>query len=237
MALTLDFTFSQSADCDTITFTETTGDGTGGYGDGGNPLHTDVRNTLLNITFPDGTSADINKGYLPTIATNPNGTQAYVATDFGYTDMPNGVWDVTFRVYTDDTGSGALVDGTEYIVTGSGGSITYDGTTYIENQRFIAGSVATYTENTACEVNVFEAEKQCNFLIYCGVRECLKTLMLNRCGNECDCRDDFHAAMNELIVDFNAAQLAFTAQNYKCANNTIIRLAKKCGGICNDCGC
>ena len=237
MALDLDFTITQSADCDTLTFTETTGNSTGGYSDAGNPAYSDVTNTLLKIEFPDATSGVFHKNYLPTQDASPNGTKDYVASDFGYTDHPNGVWEVTFNVYTTDTASGALLDGTEYIVTGLGGQITYDGTVYEENETFIASSTATYTEDVACQVNVLAATKTCNILIYCGVKECLKSLMLQRCGNECDCREDFHNAMNEIIVDFNAAQLAFTALNYDCANKIIKRLEKQCGGICNDCGC
>jgi hypothetical protein len=234
---TLNFTFAQSADCDTLTFTETTGDGTGGYSDGGNPAFSDVKNTLLKIEFPDGTTGNIHKSYLPTQDASPNGTKDYVASDFGYTKIPNGVWEVTFNIYTTDTASGALVNGTEYIVTGSGGQITYDGTVYTENETFVAGATATYTEDVACEVNELHATKTCNVLFYCGVKKCLKDLMLLRCGNECDCRDDFHEAMNELIIDMNAAILAFDALNYACANKTIKRLEKHCGGICNDCGC
>jgi len=237
MALTLDFSITQSTDCGTLTFTETTGDGTGGYGDGGNPVYTDVKNTILRIELPDTTVLNVHKDYLPTQAANPNGTQDYLPADVGYNKFPNGVWDTTFKVYTTDTASGAIVNGTEYIVTGAGGSITYDGTTYTQNQTFTGTSETTYTENVACEVNVFEASKQCNFLIYCGLRDCLKTLLLSRCKKPCDCRDDFHAAMNELVIDFNAAQLAFTAQNYKCANDTILRLEKQCSGICDDCDC
>ena len=235
--LTLGFTFAQSADCDTLTFTETTGNGTGGYGDAGNPVYTDVKNTDLVIVFPDGTSARVNKGYTPSAAANPNGSQTYLASDFGYSSIPDGVWDVTFNVYTTDTASGNLIPSQTYIVTGANGAITYDGKVYIENEVFVATSETTYIENVACEVNLLVASESCNFFMYCGVRSCLKSLMLQRCGNECDCREDFHSAMNELIVDFNAAQLAFTEKNYQCANKTLTRLAKMCGGICNDCGC
>ena len=237
MALTLNFTISQSTDCGTLTFTETTGNAAGGYGDAGNPVYTAVKNTLLRITLPNATTLNVHKDYLPAAAASPNGTKDYVPADVGYSEMPNGVWDITFKVYTTDTASGAIANGTEYIITGAGGSITYDGTTYTQNQVFTGTAATTYVENVACEVNVLEATKQCNFLIYCGVRDCLKTLLLSRCKSSCDCRDDFHAAMNELVVDFNAAQLAFTAQNYECANDTILRLEKQCSGICDDCNC
>lgn len=237
MALTLDFSIAQSTDCGTLTFTETTGDGTGGYGDGGNPLYTAIKNTILRIELPNGTILNVHKDYLPAQAANPNGTKDYLPADVGYSAFPNGVWDITFKVYITDTASGAIANGTEYIVTGAAGSITYDGTTYTQNQTFTGTTVTTYTENVACEVNAFATSKQCNFLIYCGLRDCLKTLLLSRCKEPCDCRDDFHAAMNELVIDFNAAQLAFTAQNYKCANDTILRLEKQCSGICDDCDC
>ena len=237
MALAVDFTFGQSADCKTITFTETTGDATGGYSDAGNPAYSAVTNTLLEVVLPNSSTVKVHKDYLPTQDVAPNGTKAYLAEDVGYTtNFPNGVWDVTFKVFTIDTPSGGLVQGTEYIVTGTGGQITYDGNIYKENELIVATAVTTYVEDTACSVNVLEAKKNCNFLIYCGVRECLKKLMLQRCGS-CDCREDFHRAMNELIIDFNAAQLSFTEKNYKCANDTIKRLEKQCGGICNDCGC
>jgi hypothetical protein len=246
MALTLDFTLAQSADCDTLTFTETTGDGTGGYGDAGNIAHTDVENSDLLITFPDGTTSRIDKGYTPDNATNPNGTETYSPSDFGYSTMPSGVWDVAFTVYAvdaaanNDLGGGVyntISQGEVYKVTGIG-TVTYNGITYNRNDVFtgVLGET-TYTKTDSAVVSKREAVKECNFLLYCGVKECLKTLMLQRCGNECDCREDFHDAMNELIIDFNAAQLAFTAQNYQCANETIARLERACSGICNDCGC
>lgn len=235
MALELDFTITQSTDCDTLTFTETTGDGTDGYSDGGNVAFNAITNTRLVLTFPDERTLSINKGYLPVQDAAPNGNIDYVPSDFGYTNIPNGVWTVDFRAYSTDTASGALVEGTEYIVTG--GTITYDGNVYAANETFIATTELTYTENTPAQVNILEASKECNVLFYCGVKKCLTELMLSRCDAPCDCKDDFHDAMNELIIDFNAAQLAFNNQNYKCANETILRLEKHCGGICNDCGC
>lgn len=237
MALLPSFTFAQSADCGTITVTETTGDSTGGYGDSGNALYTEVRNTRFEIILPDGGSATLNKGYLPIQAASPNGNFDFFPADVGISAFFSGVWDVTMKLYTTDTASGDIAAGVEYIVTGTNGSITYDGETYLNGMTFVGTAETTYVENVACEVNVFYAEGQCNFLIYCGVRECLKTILLSRCDNDCDCRDDFHDAMNELVIDFNAAQLAFNAQDYKCANNTMIRLEKNCGSICNDCGC
>jgi hypothetical protein len=235
MALIVDFTIEQSSDCKTITVTETTGDGAGGYGDAGNILYTSVANTNLIVVTPDGTARNVNKAYLPTQAASPNGSFDVVAEDLGYTIIPNGVYGMTLELYSIDTPSGGLVEGTKYIVTG--GTVTYDGTTYAENETFVATAVDTYTENTPASVNVLEAKKECNLLITCGLLSCLKTLMLQRCEAPCDCRDDFHAAMNELIIDYNAAQLAFNEQNYKCANDTITRLEKNCSGICNDCGC
>lgn len=235
--MTLSFSFAQSADCNTLTFTETTGNLAGGYSDGGNIAFSAVTNTLLEVKLPSGVTKKISKGYLPTQDISPNGTINYTAADFDYTSIPNGVYDVVFKVYATDTPSGSLVEGTEYIITGAGSSVTYDGTVYIENETFIATSVLIYTENAASQVNILYAEEQCNFLIYCGVKECLKKLMLQRCGSDCDCREDFHKAMNELVIDFNAAQLAFNALNYACANKVIQRLEKQCGGICNDCGC
>jgi hypothetical protein len=237
MPLDFKFTLAQSADCKTLTFTETTGNGAGGYGDGGNPLYTDVRNTQLTILLPNGDTVLLDKGYLPTTDADPNGTFDFVAGDIGFSNFLDGVWDVTTKVYTTDTASGSILAGVEYIVTGTGASITYDGNTYLENMTFTGTTETDYVENAPSEVNVFHTSKQCNFLIYCGVRGCLKTLMLSRCDNNCDCRDDFHEAMNELIIDFNAAQLAFNEQNYKCANDTLIRLGKNCSSICNDCGC
>jgi hypothetical protein len=235
MALTVDFTVAQSSDCKTITITETTGDGTGGYSDGGNIAYSAVRNSNLVITLPNERVVNVHKGYLPTQDAAPNGTLIVQAEDVGFSAFPNGVWNAELEIYGADTASGNLIKGIKYIVTG--GTVTYDGTTYAENETFIATAEADYTENTAAEVNVLEGSKNCNLLIYCGVQACLKKLMLQRCEAPCDCRDDFHAAMNELIIDFNAAQLAFNEQNYKCANDTLERLEKHCGGICNDCGC
>lgn len=235
----LDFTFAQSTDLGTLTFTETSGNGVGAYD--GTPDYSEVKNTILKIKFPDDTESYISKGYLPTQNASPNGSQPYVPSDFGYSAFPNGVWDVTFKVYTTDTASGALVQGTEYIVTG--GSIQYnllgDGNlvTLAADTVFTASSTLTYTEVTPAEVNVLEGEKTCNVLVYGNVQDCIRTLLLQRCASPCDCREDFHEAMNELVIDITAAQVAFNNNNYKCANDTIQRLAKACGGICNDCGC
>jgi hypothetical protein len=246
MALTLNFTIAQSADCKTITFTETTGNGTDGYADGSNIAHTAVENSDLVIKFPDDTSSRINKSYTPSQAASPNGTLDYVASDFGYSSIPSGVWDITFNIYKADATAnvdqgdgthGVIVSGTTYIVTNSG-SVTYNGVAYAQNETFVGvAGQAYYAKAGSAIVSVFEAKKQCNFLIYCGVKECLKTLLLQRCESDCGCSEDYHDAMNELIIDFNAAQLAFTAQNYLCANETIQRLEKSCAGICNDCGC
>ena len=229
----LDFTFTQSADLGTLTFQETSGNGVGAYD--GTPDYTEVKNTVLKIKFPDGTESYINKGYLPDQNASPNGSQLYTPSDFGYTAFPNGVWDVTFKVFTTDTPSGSLSNGTEYIVTG--GTITYDGDTLAAGTVFTATSEDSYTEVTAAEVNVLEGEHTCNILIYGNVQDCIRTLLLQRCGEHCDCREDFHLAMNELVIDITAAQVAFNNNNYTCANDTILRLAKACGGICNDCGC
>jgi len=237
MALSPNFTFAQSADCKTLTFTETTGDGAGGYLDSGNIDITAVTNTILVIKFPDGVTKDIHKDYLPTQLTNPNGTVDYLATDLGYSQIPSGVFDITFKVYSTSTISSNIAVGAEYIVTGVGAQIIYNNITYNENERFIGISgYAYYTEIVAADVNILEAEKQCSILLYCGVRTCLKKLMLQSCGN-CNCDTDLKEALTELVVDFNAAQLAFTEANYSCANKTILRLEKQCSGICNDCGC
>ena len=219
MALTLNFTIAQSADCKTITFTETTGNGTDGYADGSNIAHTAVENSDLVIKFPDDTSSRINKSYTPSQAASPNGTLDYVASDFGYSSIPSGVWDITFNIYKADATAnadqgdgthGVIVSGTTYIVTNSG-SVTYNGVAYTQNETFVGvAGQAYYAKAGSAIVSVFEAKKQCK---------------------------DYHDAMNELIIDFNAAQLAFTAQNYLCANETIQRLEKSCAGICNDCGC
>lgn len=232
-----DFTFAQSADCGTITFTETTGNGTGGYSDSGNPAYSAVTNTVLVIKFPDGATKDIHKDYLPTQDASPNGTIDYNNVDFGYSQVPSGVFDVTYKVFTTDTATGALVGGTEYIVTGDGAEILYNGVSYYENDRFTAVSgIDAYQEIAPAQVNVLAGEKQCNFLIYCGVRMCLKKMMLQTCGS-CNCKADLKEALTELVVDFNAAQLAFNESNYACANKTLLRLEKQCSGICNDCGC
>lgn len=235
--LTPTFTLTQPTDCNSVFFTETTGNGEGGYSNGGNISYSNVSNTVLVIKFPDGTTKDVHKGYLPTSATNPNGTETYLPIDLGYTGVPSGVWDVTFKVFSTDVPSGNLIEGTEYIVTGANASITYEGIIYNENDRFVATSTLTYQESTPSQVNKLEGEDNCNFFIICGVKECLQKLMLQRCDTGCDCARDFHEAMNELIIDFNAAQLAFTNNNYACANKTIQRLEKQCGGICNECGC
>jgi hypothetical protein len=238
MALTLSFTVAQSADCDTLTFTETTGDQTGGYGDAGNPLHTDVKNTRLEITLPDDSEVVVDKSYLPAQAADPNGTFDFFPADVGYDAFPNGVWDVIFKVYTTDTAPGAIVEGSEYIVTGAGYSITYDGNSYTDGETFIGTSEASYSVIAGTgEVNILEAQESCGALVHCGVRECIKTLMLQECGKDCDCRDDFMDAINMIVIDYNTAQLAFNDQNYDCASAILKRLEEACGGICDKCNC
>jgi hypothetical protein len=96
MPLDFKFTLAQSADCETLTFTETTGNGAGGYGDGGNPLYTDVRNTQLTILLPNGDTVLLDKGYLPSTDADPNGTFDFVAGDIGFSNFLDGVWDFGF---------------------------------------------------------------------------------------------------------------------------------------------
>ena len=237
MALKPTFTLEQSADCITLTLKETTGlyDATtndGGYGTP-NPAESTIINTNFVFTLPDDSVINLSNGVTPD--TGGVSSVDFTAAQLGYTAPPSGVYNIEYELFS-IANSAVVTDGTRYIVTG-GGSITYNGQTYFSNQTFTATSVSSFTINGSCTVNPLAHTKNCNFLIFCGVQSCLKQLLLERCNEPCDCRDDFHAAMNELVIDFNAAQLAFSAGNYKCANDTMQRIEKNCGGICDDCGC
>lgn len=235
MALTLDFTITQPTDCNNITFTEITGDGTGGYGDAGNPVFSDIGATLLTVTIPNGNIVPIYKAYLPTQNASPNGTFDISASDISFNTMPNGVYNFLYESFDNvDVTSGNLVTGTKYIV--STGTIVYEGETYETGETFTATTELTYSESVAATVFSLLAVKDCNFLIYCNLRECLRKLMLMRC-DDCDCKDAIAEGVTELVIDFNAAVLAFNLGNYDCAKDTIERLEKSCSGICNDCNC
>lgn len=240
MALELNFTITQDDDCDILTFTETTGaysspDNEGGYG-APNPAHTDIVFTQLIATLPDAQVKYIKKGYTPTAAASPNGTFNIVPDDIDYTGFPNGVYNLELEVYSGNIASGALVNGTKYVVTG--GSITYNGTSYSEGDTFTANSTDTFVVATGSPVvSSLLSSKDCNVLVYCHLRACLRKLMLERCTEGCDCKETLGDRVAELVIDFNAAVLAFNEQNYKCASDTIERLEKACSGICNDCGC
>ena len=239
MALILDFTITQPTDCNNITFTETTGeysspDNEGGYGTP-NPIYNTVLYTLLEVTMPDGTVKIIDKGYKPTQNASPNGTFDISASDLGYTTMPNGIYNFNYKIYSNNIGTTSIVQDTEYIVRS--GTISYDGTTYEQGDTFIGTATTTYTNvSGSATVSSLLAIKDCNFLIYCNLRECLRKLMLMRC-DDCDCKDAIAEGVTELVIDFNAAVLAFNLGNYDCAKDTIERLEKSCSGICNDCNC
>lgn len=235
MALLLDFTITQPTDCDNITFTETTGNGVGGYGDSGNPVYTDVGTSRLVVQTPDGNTSIVFVDYKPTQNASPNGTFDINASLLNFSSMPNGVYNFKFELYDNiSVVSGLLVQGTKYIV--QTGSIVYDGETYNTGDAFVATATTTYTPTGVVNILALINEKDCNFLIYCNLRECLRKLMLMRC-DDCDCKDAISDGVTEMVIDFNAAVLAFNLGNYKCAADTIARLEKSCSGICNDCDC
>jgi hypothetical protein len=241
MALELNFTITQDDNCDKLTFIETTGaysspDNEGGYGTP-NPLFSEIGFTQLIVELPDGSTKYVKKGYTPTSGTSPNGTYNIVPDDIDYTGFPNGVYNMEFEAYLNvSTPSGGLVNGTKYAVVG--GTITYGSSNYEDTDVFTAGSVDTYTVVSGAPLILpLEATKNCNVLIYCHLRSCLRKLMLERCTSDCDCKETLGDKVSELVIDFNAAVLAFNNQNYKCASDTIARLEKACGGICNDCNC
>jgi len=76
MSFKLDFNICQS-DCETISFTDTTGEYINGveeccktgYGYNGNPIKSDVISTSLSFTYPDGTTIypDVDCGYFPPV--------------------------------------------------------------------------------------------------------------------------------------------------------------------------
>ena len=240
MPLQLNFTITQDDDCDILTFTETTGsyaspDNEGGYGTP-NPAHTDIVFTQLLATLPDTQVKTIRKGYTPSAAASPNGTFNIVPNDIDYTGFPNGVYNLELEAYSGNTTSGNLVNGTKYAVTG--GSINYNNAIRAEDTVFTATSVDTFATQTGSPVvSPLLSAKDCNVLVYCHLRACLRKLMLDRRTEDCECKETLGDRVAELVIDFNAAVLAFNEQNYKCASDTIERLEGYCSGLCNDCGC
>lgn len=234
MALELNFTITQEEDCDTVTFTETTGVDGNGY-NSSTVEWNDVDYTHLRVTVPNGDTLLIQKGHTP----NVDGTGSFdiVSTDLNYTSFPNGVYSYDYEVFTTDT-SGVLVDNALYVIV-SGTLTLNNGGSLITYQT---GSLITWKASNVIETNTATFAKRthiktCNAFVYCNLRNCLRKLMLDRCQSDCDCKETIAENVAELVIDFNAAVLAFNEENYKCATETMERLEKICDGICNDCGC
>jgi len=236
MAIALDFTLTEASDGLSLTFTETTGDATGGYD--GTPVFSDVANTRFEWELPDTNLVKISVGYLPTQNTSPNGTHVFISTDIGLNTIGSGVYTLTYKVYTSACaqGAGCIAVGVEYIVTGSGYTILYNGNVYTTNDIFIGvAGVGDYTiQSGSGTINAIEASATKDFVLYRKAEKCIQGLLLTKC-NKCDCGDDLYDAAMELLADFQGALVAGTVGNNKCANDTLRRIDTNCANICNDC--
>ncbi len=107
MALTLNFTIEDSdCACNQLTFTDTTGSTTNGWGDSGNKSRTDITEALILVNFPDGTEASLDiTTELNILADGVAYTKTINITDFtGFSTtslFPAGVYTFVFKC-TDD---------------------------------------------------------------------------------------------------------------------------------------
>jgi hypothetical protein len=107
MALALNFNVCQE-ECDTLVFTELTGEysssNTGGWNDASTEYIGDVASATLTIIYPDGTSSDPFDMY-PTFPSKTEDTELEIAsTDLGLTgDFDDGVYTFTYTVTMEDT--------------------------------------------------------------------------------------------------------------------------------------
>lgn len=237
MALQVEFSVDQSSDCDTLTFTDTTGvfdAGTnpGGYG-APNPADTDITDVRFEFLLPGETTARVvDTTFLP-----PTSTQLFLPANFDKNENPDGTWQLTYKVYGANVPSGSIAVNEEYIVTGYD-SVTYNSVTYTTNNIFIGVTgVTAYTTSGTGTVGKKESFRTNDFFLYCNTQLCLKELLVKNAKEKCDCDEDFDKKLTELVVRMNGAILAFRYGAKTCANDEIIALDKKCTNLCVDCGC
>jgi len=116
MSFKLDFNICQS-DCDTITFTETTGEYIlgveecckTGYGYSTNPIKSNVTATRLTFTYPNGTTVyeDVDCGYLPPV---------YACDSFVITDTPDPNGSIALVASGASIGTAIKITSTEQMV-------------------------------------------------------------------------------------------------------------------------
>lgn len=233
MAFIPTFTIVQSTDGLSLLFTETTGNGTSGYD--GNPLFTSVLDTQFKFTTPLGVVINQVNNYLPLGNAAPNASWTFTPSNFSMSKFENGAWQLELK-YIIRANSGQIEEGVTYTVVGS--PITYNAITYAIGTTFVGVTgITTYTPTDGVAYATYTVVSSCYFLIYHDVKQCLKSLMLLRCQNNCDCKDDYDFAVSELVIDMNTALLAFQNNSYKCANDILTRISKSCAGFCNDCNC
>lgn len=233
--LQVEFNMEQSDDCDTLTFTDTTG----AYDAGTNPdgygapnladsAVTDVR---FEFTLPNATSKTVvDTTFLP-----PTSTQDFVKSNFSTTEVPDGTWHLTYKVYGPDIASGSISVNEEYIVTGYT-SVTYNSVTYNDGDIFTGVTgVTTYSTSGTGTVGKLESSRTNNFFLYCNVQLCLKELLVQTAQEKCDCDEDFVSRLTEMVVRMNGAAMAFKYGAKTCANDMVISLGKKCATLCSDC--
>jgi len=232
MAFIPTYTIVQSIDGLSLLFTETTGNSSTGYD--GTPLFSSIVDTQFKFTTPLGVVSNQVNSYLPTGNTSPNGSFTFTPSNFAMSKFENGAWQLELK-YIIKVISGQIEPGITYTVVG--GLIIYNGNSYTVGTTFVGiTGVIAYTSAEGIYAT-YTVVSSCYFLIYHDVKQCLKSLMLLRCQNNCDCKDDYDFAVSELVIDMNTALLAFQNNSYKCANDILTRISKSCAGFCNDCNC
>jgi hypothetical protein len=233
MAFIPTYTIVQAQDGLSLLFTETTGNGSTGYD--GTPAYTQVVDTQFKFTTPSDEIKNVVNTYLPTQNTAPNGTTTFLPADFGMTRFENGVYQLELKYIVKEV-SGQIEPGVTYTVTGTG-FFVYNTEAYNPGDIFVGISgITTYTASPSI-YPTYSVTVTSNFLLYHDVKQCLKSLMLLRCKNNCDCKDDYNFAVSELVIDMNTALLAFQNNSFKCANETLTRISNMCSSFCTDCNC
>lgn len=237
MALSVNYKIIQPNDCESIVIEDTTGDydaadNPGGYG-APNEERADITGTLFTLTELDSdTETVFQKNYLP----DPAGAQANILnTDLGVDKIATKCYRMLYEVFAGDTASGAIVDGTRYLVTNAatpGDSIDYDGVTYEEGEAFTGVTgVTTYTESGSVDVSAIVSSADNNFMFWCTLRKCIRDLMLIN-GSDKSVKgtfpSDFIEQLVNLDMDLNSAIITFDSQMTDCACENILLIQQAC---------
>ncbi len=247
MALQVEYKITQGAECDKIIFEDTTPvfdavTALGGYG-APNVTRANITATQFIFTLPDSTIVTlnqlaINKNCLP----DPAGSVKDIfPSDMGLTALLDECHEMEYEVYVGDIASGSIVLDKKYIVldpTGTASTVTYDGNTFKEGDTFIGTAVTTYTEgNALMEVSALESSVTNKFIVWCNVRNLIKSLALTtvkeKCQKECDWVDELF----RLNMELDYTLLAFSNGMNDCACTSIKELSKEAVEFFNKCCC